>query len=451
MAEVVLREELARAGLAGAVTVESAGTGDWHLGERMYGPARAELARRGYDGSAHRARQIEASWLGRYDLLLAMDASNLADLRRMARGSDAAGRMRLLRSFDPGLTEDDPFDGEVPDPYGGQPGEYARAFDLIHAAAQGAGRAARRVPGRAARRQVSGPAQGEIAQRLARLAGAGVSELRLTGSQHQARHYRATLADGRVVFVKEAAAGPAGALGAEARGWAGWARPGRCRCPAWSAGTSPCWSSPGCRPGRRMRPRPGGSGATWPGCTRPVPTGSGRRGRGSSPACRCRTTGPRRRDARDAGAWPEWYASRRLLPYLRRAADAGALGPAHVRPVEAVAGPHHRAGGPAEPPSRIHGDCWSGNVLWSGGRGWLIDPAAHGGHRETDLAMLALFGAPFLDRILASYDEAAPLAAGWRARVPLHQLHPLLVHACLFGAGYARPVAEAARAALAAG
>jgi fructosamine-3-kinase len=105
--------------------------------------------------------------------------------------------------------------------------------------------------------------------------------------------------------------------------------------------------------------------------------------------------------------------------------------------------------GPAEPPSRIHGDCWSGNVLWSGGRGWLVDPAAHGGHRETDLAMLALFGAPFLDRILASYAEAAPLAAGWRARVPLHQLHPLLVHVCLFGAGYAGPVAEAARAALA--
>jgi fructosamine-3-kinase len=86
-------------------------------------------------------------------------------------------------------------------------------------------------------------------------------------------------------------------------------------------------------------------------------------------------------------------------------------------------------------------------VLWSGGRGWLIDPAAHGGHRETDLAMLALFGAPLLDRILGSYQEVAPLAAGWRARVPLHQLHPLLVHACLFGSGYAGPVAEAARAA----
>lgn len=137
MAEVVLRDELARVGLAGAVTLESAGTGDWHVGERMYGPAAAELARRGYDGSAHRARQIEPSWLGGYDLLLAMDAGNVADLRWMARGTDAAERVRLLRSFDPGLTADDPFGGEVPDPYGGQPGEYARTFDLIHAAAKG--------------------------------------------------------------------------------------------------------------------------------------------------------------------------------------------------------------------------------------------------------------------------------------------------------------------------
>src|SRR5204862_7211130 len=118
-------------------TVGGPGTGERDGGERMCGPAREALARHGYDGSAHRARQIEASWLGRYDLLLAMDASNLADLRRMARGSDAAGRMRLLRSFDPGLAGDDPFGGEVPDPYGGPPDEYARAFELIHAAAKG--------------------------------------------------------------------------------------------------------------------------------------------------------------------------------------------------------------------------------------------------------------------------------------------------------------------------
>ena len=104
--------------------------------------------------------------------------------------------------------------------------------------------------------------------------------------------------------------------------------------------------------------------------------------------------------------------------------------------------------GPAEPPARLHGDLWSGNVLWSSDGAWLIDPAAHGGHRETDLAMLALFGCPHLDTVLAAYDEAAPLAAGWRDRVPLHQLFPLLVHVVLFGRGYAGQAVAAARTAL---
>src|SRR5215471_13771675 len=116
MAEVVLRDELARAGLAGAVSVDSAGTGDWHLGEQMHGPAQAELARRGYDGSGHRARQIQRSWLAGYDLLVAMDQKNLGTLRRMAPPGDAS-RIQLLRSFDPALAADDPCEGEVPDPY----------------------------------------------------------------------------------------------------------------------------------------------------------------------------------------------------------------------------------------------------------------------------------------------------------------------------------------------
>jgi fructosamine-3-kinase len=148
--------------------------------------------------------------------------------------------------------------------------------------------------------------------------------------------------------------------------------------------------------------------------------------------------------------WPQWYASRRLLPYLRMAVDSGALRPEEGRLVEAVMDRIDSLAGPAGLPSRIHGDCWAGNVLWSGGRGWLIDPAAHGGHRETDLAMLALFGAPDLDRILAGYNDTVPLAADWRSRVPLHQLHPLLVHACLFGAAYREGVRSAARAALSA-
>jgi fructosamine-3-kinase len=80
------------------------------------------------------------------------------------------------------------------------------------------------------------------------------------------------------------------------------------------------------------------------------------------------------------------------------------------------------------------------------GRPWLIDPAAYGGHREIDLAMLALFGAPS-PRTLAAYEEVHPLAAGHRERMPLWQLFPLLVHAVLFGGSYGAAAVRAAQAA----
>ena len=97
--------------------------------------------------------------------------------------------------------------------------------------------------------------------------------------------------------------------------------------------------------------------------------------------------------------------------------------------------------------SRLHGDLWNGNVLWgSDSRVWLIDPAAYAGHREADLAMLALFGMPNLPRVLDAYQEAAPLTDGWEDRVGLHQLFPLLVHAAMFGGTYgARAAAIAAK------
>ena len=134
MAERVLIAELDRAGLSSKVAVESAGTGDWHLGEAMDSRARAELSRRGYDGSGHKARQIDRQWLARHDLLLAMDRANLADLRRMASGDpDISNRIQLLRSFDPAA----PAGAEVPDPYYGSPDDYAEVFELVQAAAKG--------------------------------------------------------------------------------------------------------------------------------------------------------------------------------------------------------------------------------------------------------------------------------------------------------------------------
>ncbi|WP_308406478.1 fructosamine kinase family protein [Streptomyces sp. AC602_WCS936] len=147
--------------------------------------------------------------------------------------------------------------------------------------------------------------------------------------------------------------------------------------------------------------------------------------------------------------WPRWYAEHRVLPYLRTAVDAGTLGPAEAADVERVCERLPGLAGPPEPPARLHGDLWNGNVLWGAdGQVHLIDPAAHGGHRETDLAMLRLFGCPHLERILAAYEESAPLADGWADRVGVHQLFPLLVHAVLFGRGYAEQALTAARAAL---
>jgi hypothetical protein len=92
--------------------------------------------------------------------------------------------------------------------------------------------------------------------------------------------------------------------------------------------------------------------------------------------------------------------------------------------------------------ARIHGDLWAGNVMWAitpGGRGTtgtLLDPSAHGGHAETDLAELALFRAPHLDSIIAGYQEVSPLADGWQHRVSVHQFHMMLVHAALYSGNY---------------
>ncbi|TCO58695.1 fructosamine kinase family protein [Actinocrispum wychmicini] len=139
-----------------------------------------------------------------------------------------------------------------------------------------------------------------------------------------------------------------------------------------------------------------------------------------------------------ASTWAEFYATQRIEPYVRQAGLPAETFDAVCATLTDV---------PVEPPARLHGDLWSGNVHWAtDGRAWLIDPAAHGGHRETDLAMLQLFGCPLLDRVLGAYHEVYPLADGWRQRVALHQLFPLLVHTVLFGGGYATQAMSAARA-----
>jgi fructosamine-3-kinase len=308
------------------------------------------------------------------------------------------------------------------------------------------------------------------ASRIGRQTGLAVREARVVGSQHGYQHLMLTLSGGRRAFAKAvadrpgqggavsdldpAAAGPgasdevAAAFAAEANGlrWLGEAA--AVPVPQVLAVSPSALVISMITPGRATPEAAFRFGADL---ARLHAAGADRFGapwRGFIASLPLDNT-PVPSDGETAPGWPQWYADRRLLPFLRRATDAGALRPEDGRLVQAVIDRIGALAGPAEPPGRIHGDCWAGNVLWSRGQGWLIDPAAHGGHRETDLAMLALFGAPDLDRILAGYNDTVPLAAGWRSRVPLHQLHPLLVHACLFGASYREAVCSAARAALA--
>ena len=279
---------------------------------------------------------------------------------------------------------------------------------------------------------------------LGDLLGTPVADARDLGSQHGVRHFRLRLSDGRLAFAKTGngvdGADAVGEFAAEAAGLRWLAAAQTIPVPSVLLETANClvidWIDEG-QPGGEAAITFGRDlaglhmagaerfGAPWPGVIAALPLPN---------------------DAEPGESWPEWYAANRVLPYARIAADAGTLSAADIRLIESACTRIGGVAGPAEPPARLHGDCWSGNVLWSGGRGWLIDPAAHGGHRETDLAMLALFGAPHLADILAGYQEVAPLADGWRDRLSLHQLHPLLVHVCLFGAAYREAALAAARA-----
>jgi fructosamine-3-kinase len=148
----------------------------------------------------------------------------------------------------------------------------------------------------------------------------------------------------------------------------------------------------------------------------------------------------------DGDRWGSFYAHERLAPMADRAAtrlDAATREAIDTVMARCDAGDFDDD----DPPARLHGDLWSGNVMWTEAGAVLIDPAAHGGHRETDLAMLALFGCPHFGAVLEGYQSHRRLREGWRDRVALHQLYPLLAHVVLFGGGYARQAGVAATSA----
>ncbi|HTJ41677.1 MAG TPA: fructosamine kinase family protein [Kofleriaceae bacterium] len=251
--------------------------------------------------------------------------------------------------------------------------------------------------------------------------GTTITHLRAVGGGDINDAYAATTADGRTVFVKHNDGAPDGMFDAEADGLAWLAEARAIRIPKTLAIGRDFlvleWLEPSARPrgfdealgrGLAMLHR---FGATANGHTRD----------------NFIATIPQ--DNRDA---PRFYLERRLLPLIDRAiATRGAptLWRDQARALEI----------PDEPPARLHGDLWSGNVHCSDGGPVLIDPAVYGGHREIDLAMLALFGG-LSDAVARAYDEVHPLEPSWRERVPIWQLYPLLVHTILFGGGYGAQV-----------
>jgi len=158
-----------------------------------------------------------------------------------------------------------------------------------------------------------------------------------------------------------------------------------------------------------------------------------------------RTTGSQAVPNQACHSWAEFYSPQRLLPLARMAREEDVLSARAVAAMELLASRLAELGGATEPASLLHGDLWAGNrVVDKAGRSWLIDPAAHGGHREFDLAMMRLFGG-FGDDCFAAYQEAHPLAADWEERIALHQLAPLTVHAIKFGGPYIGATEDALR------
>jgi fructosamine-3-kinase len=248
---------------------------------------------------------------------------------------------------------------------------------------------------------------------------------------------RVRLSDGSSALVKTRAGAPEGFFEAEARGLTWLAEPGAAEVAEVLAVEHDClvlrWIEP-------ARPSPESSAGLGRRLARLHASGAEKFG-----ADHDGFIGTLPLPNKTAPTWPEFYATRRVLPYLRLASDRDHITSADAAAVEGLIGRLDALAGPKEPPARIHGDLWSGNVVWSTGHGILIDPAAHGGHRETDIAMLSLFGLPHLQRLVAAYQEEHPLADGWEERQPLHQLFPLLVHAALFGGHYGQRAGDAAR------
>ena len=276
--------------------------------------------------------------------------------------------------------------------------------------------------------------------------GVEVRQASRLGGGDVAESYRCELADGRTVFAKTHRAPPPGFFTTEAAGLTWLREPGEITVPEVLAASD----GDGRRPPMLVlewidegRARPTTEADLGRALARLHRTGASCFGREDR-----RTTGSRALPNEPCDTWVEFFAERRLRPLARLARDGGALPGRTLADLERVVARVEELGGPPEPPARLHGDLWAGNRLVDrDGRSWLIDPAAHGGHREFDLAMMRLFGG-YGPECFAAYTDEFPLADGWEQRVPLHQLAPLAVHAVKFGGGYAAATQRALDAVL---
>jgi fructosamine-3-kinase len=281
----------------------------------------------------------------------------------------------------------------------------------------------------------------ELAAAVAAALGSTAARIRPVGGGDASSAYALTLADGDTVFVKTSSptqpAGRAQRFVAEAAGLAFLAETATVRVPevrAVGEGTD------GATPFLALEWIEPDAGAATAGSDEQL--GRQLAALHASPCARFgldrdNDVGLLPQDNTPEADWPTFYARRRVEPLARRAIDGGALPPSSAPAFDRLCERMAERTGPAEPPSRLHGDLWAGNVLSGpGGEPVLVDPAAYGGHREVDLAMMRLFGG-FGPRAFAAYDDAHPLAAGHDERVPLYQLYPLLVHTILFGGAYA--------------
>ena len=274
-----------------------------------------------------------------------------------------------------------------------------------------------------------------IADAVAALLGSAIARTEgLSGGDINEAH-AATLADGRQVFVKTNARAPAGMFAAEAAGLSWLASAQAVRLPRVLGAGERFLALELLRPGRRGRSFDEELGRALAALHRAGP--------GSFGLDHDNFIGRLPQSNHAHARWSDFYRQQRLEPQVRRASDAGLLPPSLRRDLDRLLASLDDRVGPEEPPARLHGDLWGGNLMCDDdGAPCLIDPAAYGGHREIDLAMMRLFGG-FGSATFAAYDETYPLADGHEDRVSLYQLYPLLVHVNLFGGSYVGAVASA--------